>query len=36
MILASYSGPHDEATADDMRVCDRTSVYRMDKNIVLR
>ena len=33
MILASYAGPHDEDTADDIHVLDRTAVYRTDNKI---
>ena len=34
MILASYSGPCDEATADYIHMCGRTAVYCTDNNIV--
>ena len=35
MILASYAGPRDEDTADDIHVRDRTTVHRTDNKIVL-
>ena len=34
MILASYSGPCDEAMANDIHVRDCTVVYHTDNNIV--
>ena len=34
MILASYVGPCDEATADDIYVCDYTAIYCTDNKIV--
>ena len=34
MVLAIYSGPRDEATADDIHVYDRTAVYHTDNKIV--
>ena len=34
MILASYSGLNDEATADEIHMRDHTSVYCTDNNIV--
>ena len=33
MILASYAGPCEEATADDIHVRDSTTVYHTDNNI---
>ena len=33
MVLAIYSGPRDEATADDIHVYDRTAVYHTDNKI---
>ena len=33
MILASYVGTRDEATADDIHVCDRTIMYFTDNKI---
>ena len=35
MILANYSGPRDEATADDIHMRGRTAVYCTDSKIIL-
>ena len=35
MILASYTGPRDEATADDIHMHDCTVIYCTDNKIVL-